>query len=329
MESPPPAKQPSMKQADAAGIDEAARLLREGRLVAFPTETVYGLGGNALDDKAVAAIFACKGRPQFNPLIVHVDSPHRLDDHVIWNDTARLLAAHFWPGPLTLVVRRKDESELSYLVSSGLDTVAVRVPQHSVALALLEKTGLPIAAPSANASGLLSPTTPLHVAASLGEKVDFILVGGKTTVGIESTVIDTTTTPPRILRHGGIPREQIAPLIPDIAEATHTHHDESSPAPAPGMLTSHYAPRLPLRLQATHAENDEALLAFGPDHFIRGGCIRLNLSADGDLNEAAANLFAMLHLLDRSGAKGIAVCPIPETGLGVAINDRLRRAAVR
>lgn len=329
MTDPKPPGRPVMQQADAVGIDEAVRRLQAGKTIAFPTETVYGLGGNALDDKAVAAIFACKGRPQFNPLIVHVDQPQRLDDHVVWNETAKLLAAHFWPGPLTLVVERKVDSDLSYLVSAGMDTVAVRVPSHPVALDLLRKCGLPVAAPSANASGMLSPTTPLHVIESLGDKVDFVLMAGKTMLGVESTVVDTTTTPPRILRHGGVTREQIEPLIPDLQEYTAPQVDENHPAPAPGMLTSHYAPRLPLRINATHAENDEALLTFGPDHFIRGGCMRLNLSAEGDLNEAAANLFAMLHLLDRSGAKAIAVCSIPETGLGMAINDRLRRAAVR
>ncbi|MBV8061346.1 MAG: threonylcarbamoyl-AMP synthase [Alphaproteobacteria bacterium] len=318
-----------MKQADTAGLAEAARLLCEGKLVAFPTETVYGLGGNALDDKAVAAIFACKGRPQFNPLIVHVDHMQRLHGHVVWNDTAKLLAAHFWPGALTLVVERSMDSALSYLVSAGLSTVAVRIPAHTVAQALLSQCGIPVAAPSANASGMLSPTTPLHVAESLGSKVDLILMGGKTTVGVESTVVDTTTTPPRLLRHGGLPYEKIVGILPDLIDMTAQTADEANPGASPGMLLSHYAPRLPLRMNATQVEASEALLAFGPDHFIRGGYTRLNLSKEGDLNEAAANLFAMLHTLDKSGAASIAVCPIPETGLGMAINDRLRRATIR
>ncbi len=313
-------------QPDATAIKRAADLLKSGKLVAFPTETVYGLGGDATNDKAVAAIYAAKGRPQFNPLIIHVAHINTLDDLIIWNDTARLLAQQFWPGPLTLVLPRKNTAHISLLASAGLDTLAVRIPSHPIALQLLREVALPIAAPSANASGKLSPTTPLHVAESLGDKVDLILVGGKTQVGVESTVVNLAAARPTLLRPGGITKEQLEQLLGPIDDASHTNSD--NPA-APGMLASHYAPNLPLRMNAENAASDEALITFGPDFHIKGGAMRLNLSPDGDLQEAAANLFAMLRQLDAPNLKGIAVAPIPLTGLGLAINDRLQRASVR
>jgi L-threonylcarbamoyladenylate synthase len=311
--------------ADAGNIAKAAELLRTGKLVAFPTETVYGLGADATNDRAVASIYAAKGRPQFNPLIVHVADVSALDDLVEWNETAKLLAGQFWPGPLTLVLKRTKNCPVSLLASAGMDTLAVRVPSHPVAQQLLREVKLPIAAPSANASGKLSPTAPTHVAESLGDKVDAILAGGKSQIGLESTVLDLTAQIPTILRPGGVTREQLERLLKTVNVATGSSEQPLSP----GMLASHYAPNLPLRLNATSVEFDEALLVFGPDVHIKGGAERVNLSPQGDLNEAAANLFAMLRRLDNPKFKGIAVTPIPETGLGVAINDRLKRASVR
>ena len=310
---------------DDASIAKAASLLREGRLVAFPTETVYGLGADATNDRAVASIYAAKGRPQFNPLIVHVAESAALDNLVEWNDTAKLLATQYWPGALTLVLPRKKNSPISLLASAGMDTLAVRVPSHPAAQKLLRAVGLPIAAPSANASGKLSPTTPVHVAESLGDKVDLILAGGKSQIGLESTILNLTSPVPTILRPGGITKEQIEKLIGHVDVASGS--DESAPL-APGMLASHYAPNLPVRLNAETLQDGEALLAFGRDFHIKGGVARLNLSEQGDLNEAAANLFSMMRQLDKPEHKGIAVMPIPNTGLGVAINDRLQRASV-
>ncbi|MDR3519244.1 MAG: L-threonylcarbamoyladenylate synthase [Azospirillaceae bacterium] len=316
--------------ASAATIARAAAALCAGHLVAFPTETVYGLGGDATSDSAVAAIFAAKQRPRFNPLILHLPDLEHAEKFGVFDERALRLAETFWPGPLTLVVRRPPATAggavVSLLASAGLDTVAIRVPSHPVARALLKAAGRPIAAPSANRSGTISPTTPLHVRDSLGGRIPLILAAGKCPVGLESTIIDVSGepgTPPRLLRPGGIAREQIEALIgplllPDL--------DPDRPT-APGQLSSHYAPTLPVRLDALNAAADEALLAFGPDMFVRGGGERLNLSAGGDLEEAAANLFAMLRLLDQPHFRAIAVMPIPEQGLGLAINDRLRRAA--
>lgn len=305
-------------------IQKAALLLRAGKLVAFPTETVYGLGANAIDDKAVAAIFSAKGRPQFNPLIAHVAKQEALDPLIEWNETARFLAQQFWPGPLTLVLPRHKDCPVSLLASAGMDTLAVRIPSHPVAQQLLTEAGLPIVAPSANISGKLSPTTPVHVELSLGAKVDMILAGGKSQIGLESTIIDLTSSRPRMLRPGGITKEQIEKLLGPLEEA-----HESTPVLAPGMLASHYAPSLPVRLDARNVSAEEALLAFGPDDLIKGGAMRLNLSRTGDLHEAAANLFAMLRELDQPRFRSIAVMPIPNKGLGAAINDRLKRASTR
>lgn len=312
--------------ADAVSIKKAAALLSDGKLVAFPTETVYGLGADATNDKAVALIYTAKGRPEINPLIIHVAHPQALDELIEWNETAQLAAAQFWPGPLTLVLRRKKHCPVSLLASAGMDTLAVRIPSHPVAKQLLAAFGKPVAAPSANASGKLSPTTPLHVAESLGDKVDMILAGGKSQVGVESTVLNLTSTRPTILRPGGITHEQLEKVLGSVDIATVA---DGTTLLSPGMLATHYAPNLPLRLNADQVEGHEALLMFGPTTFIKSETLRLNLSENGDLEEAAANLFAMLRQLDQSTCKRIAVMTIPNVGLGVAINDRLKRAAIR
>ncbi|WP_448205775.1 L-threonylcarbamoyladenylate synthase [Azospirillum sp. sgz302134] len=305
------------------GLSRAGEALRTGDLVAFPTETVYGLGGDATNDRAVAAIFAAKGRPQFNPLIVHVPDLESGQAVAVFDERAVELAHQFWPGPLTLVLPRRAEAGLSLLVSAGLDSVAVRAPNHPVAQAVLKAAGRPIAAPSANRSGAVSPTTPQHVIESLGDRVSMVVAGGKCPVGLESTVLDLTGAVPVLLRPGAVLREEIERLIGPIQVSA---GDPNAPK-SPGQLESHYAPNAAVRLNATSAEEDEAFLTFGPDRFIKGGKARLNLSAQGDLHEAAANLFAHLRSLDQEGARAIAVMPIPDEGLGVAINDRLRRAA--
>jgi L-threonylcarbamoyladenylate synthase len=305
-------------------IDRAAALLRSGKLVAFPTETVYGLGADATDERAVARIFAAKGRPRFNPLIVHVLSLPEAEAIAAFDERARGIAAQFWPGPLTLVLPRRAASGIALLACAGLDTAAVRAPAHPVAQALLRATGRPLAAPSANRSGRVSPTTAEHVASGLGRRAALILDGGPCAVGVESTVLDLTGTTPALLRPGGVTFEELSAALGPIATPG---ADPAAPR-SPGQLASHYAPRLKLRLDATEARPGEALLVFGPDT-PPGFAEVLNLSPDGDLAAAAANLFAMLRRLDRPEFTGIAVMAIPERGLGRAINDRLRRAAPR
>jgi len=300
--------------ANAEAIAHAARLLRGGKLVAFPTETVYGLGADARNGKAVAGIFAAKGRPHFNPLIVHVRDLAEAERHAVFSNIARKLAQAFWPGALTLVLPRRPGTPLSELVSAGLDTVALRVPAHPIAAALLREADLPIAAPSANPSGRISPTAAAHVAAGLSREVDLILDGGAAPLGLESTVIGFDVDAPVLLRPGAIARQTIEAVAGPLAAA-------DAAIRSPGQLESHYAPRAALRLNAGKKEAGEILLGFGPSPDAG-----LNLSPTGDLVEAASNLFAMLHALDRQGSR-IAVAPIPETGLGEAINDRLRRAA--
>ena len=300
--------------ANAEAVALAAELLRDGRLVAFPTETIYGLGADARNGKAVASIFAAKGRPRFNPLIVHVRDLAEAEAHAVFSDAARKLAEAFWPGALTLVLPRRPQTPLSELVSAGLDTVALRVPDHPVALALLRKADLPIAAPSANPSGRISPTSAAHVAAGLGRNVDLILDGGATPLGLESTVIGFDGDRAVLLRPGAIPRQAIEAVAGPLVAA-------GAAIRSPGQLESHYAPNAILRLNARKRESGELLLGFGPSPDAN-----LNLSPAGDLTEAASNLFAMLHELDGQAPR-IAVAPIPETGLGEAINDRLRRAA--
>ena len=309
---------------DEATIRRAATLLREGGLVAFPTETVYGLGADATDDRAVARIFEAKGRPTFNPLIAHVLGATDARRFVEWPDIAVRLAARFWPGPLTLVLPRRRDCALSLLASAGLDTAAIRAPAHPVAQALVRATGRPIAGPSANRSGAISPTTAAHVAESLGDQVDLVVDGGPCLVGVESTVLDLTTSPPTLLRHGGATREAIEAEIG--ATAAGPAIGTPGALHSPGQLESHYAPDRPVRLDATTVGADEGLLAFGPN-VPAGAALTLNLSPSGDIAEAAANLFAMLRALDRPGIGRIAAVSIPATGLGLAINDRLRRAA--
>jgi L-threonylcarbamoyladenylate synthase len=309
-----------IRPASDAAIADGARRLRDGRLVAFPTETVYGLGADATNDKAVAGIFAAKGRPHFNPLIVHVADLAAAEALVEFAGSARALAQAFWPGPLTLVLPRRSDARISLLVSAGLDTVAVRVPANDIALRLLRAAGRPVAAPSANASGAISPTTAAHVRESLGDKVDLILDGGPTAHGIESTVIGFEDGAAVLLRPGAVAREAIEAVVgPLRAPSAGTHG-------SPGRLPSHYAPHTPLRLNARNIRGNEALLAFGTN-VPPGSDIVCNLSPSGDLVEAAANLFAMLRELDAVGASSIAVMPIPQHGLGEAINDRLTRAA--
>jgi L-threonylcarbamoyladenylate synthase len=309
----------SIEKPTPEAIARAAAVLREGGLVAFPTETVYGLAADATNDRAVAAIFAAKDRPRFNPLISHVAELGAARRLGRFDERAEALAARFWPGPLTLVLPRLPDCPVSLLASAGLDTIALRMPSHPVAAALLREAGVPLAAPSANRSGRVSPTTAAHVAEELGARVAMILDGGPCPVGLESTVLDLTTEPPTLLRPGGVPAEALGPVrLPGAAGA----------APrAPGMLASHYAPRLPVRLDATEARPGEALLAFGPGEAPPGFAATRWLSRSGDLAEAAANLFAALRALDRPEYAGIAAMPIPEQGLGRAINDRLRRAA--
>ena len=309
--------------ANAENIDAAARLLIAGNLVAFPTETVYGLGADASNDRAVAAIFEAKGRPRFNPLIVHVDGVAAARAQVAFDRRAEMLAERFWPGALSLVLPRRPDCNVSLLASAGLDSLAVRVPYHPVAQALLAACRRPVAAPSANASGKVSPTTAAHVAASLGSRVAMILDGGPCPIGIESTVLDLTGPAPVLLRPGGVTIEALAEVIGTVTMAD----PEAAAAPkSPGLLASHYAPGLPLRLDAVDVLSSEALLAFGPRPPVGAARMR-NLSEGGDLIEAAANLFAMLRELDEPKLTAIAVMPIPDHGLGRAINDRLRRAA--
>jgi L-threonylcarbamoyladenylate synthase len=298
---------------DQASIDEAARLIREGELVAFPTETVYGLGGDATNERAVAKIFEAKGRPQFNPLISHVLDAGEARRLVQWSDVADRLAARFWPGPLTLVLPRAKGSPIALLATAGLDTVAMRAPAR------------PIAGPSANRSGAVSPTRAEHVAESLGDRVKLILDGGPCEVGLESTVLDLTTAMPTLLRPGGATREAIEEVIGPVA-LSHAVPSGNAAHKSPGQLASHYAPARPVRLNATSVTADEGLLAFGPQPPAGANQV-LNLSVSGDLTEAAANLFAHLRALDQPANTRIAVMPIPQTGLGLAINDRLRRAA--
>jgi L-threonylcarbamoyladenylate synthase len=305
-------------------IDQAAEALRRGEIVAFPTETVYGLGANALDARAVAKIFAAKERPRFNPLIVHVPDLAAAERYAVMTGTARRLASAFWPGPLSLVLKKRPGCGIADLVSAGLDTLALRAPAHPVARALLAAAKLPIAAPSANRSGRVSPTTAEHVEAELGDLPTMILDGGPCPLGIESTVIGVIGDAAALLRPGAVPREAIE-LVLGRPPATVTPSERPA---SPGQLATHYAPEAKLRLNATGAKPGEALLAFGAN-IPAGARLTINLSSSGDLEEAAAGLFAALRELDQAGADTIAVMPIPEHGLGEAINDRLRRAANR
>jgi L-threonylcarbamoyladenylate synthase len=305
---------------DMKGIKTAAAQLRAGELVAFPTETVYGLGADARNDKAIARIYAAKGRPSFNPLIVHFFTTKDVGREVRWNSWGEKLATAFWPGPVTFILPRSEDCQLSLLVSAGLNTIAVRVPAHEIAHKLIEKADCAIAAPSANASGKISPTTAAHVKATLLGKIPYILDGGVCTIGLESTVLDLSGDKPNLLRPGAITQEEIETIVGPISVGA-----KNGSILSPGMLERHYAPDVPIRLNATEFSSSESILGFGPS----APTAALNLSSSKDLVEAAANLFVMLHALDQAGAKPIAVMPIPETGLGLAINDRLRRAATR
>jgi L-threonylcarbamoyladenylate synthase len=305
-----------MLRPDAEGFQDAARILGAGGLVAFPTETVYGLGGDARNDRAVARIFEAKARPRFNPLIVHVPDIETAKPYVEWSDKADRFASAFWPGPLTLVLPLNPDAGLSRLVTADLPTVAIRVPAHPVGRALLQAFGGPVAAPSANPSGRISPTKAAHVMAGLSGRIEAVLDGGACDVGVESTILGLSATP-TLLRPGGLPVETLEQAL----GAPLSHHGPGEPLTAPGQMASHYAPEAPMRLNVTDPEPGERLLGFGPVE------CRLNLSHAGDLTEAAANLFHHLHALDAAGDGPIAVSPIPQTGLGLAINDRLTRAA--
>ncbi len=301
---------------DRPGISRAADLLRAGQLVAFPTETVYGLGADARNDTAVAQIFAAKGRPSFNPLIVHVADLAAARSLADFNATALRLAEAFWPGPLTLVLPLKGDNPLSPLVSAGLPTVAIRIPEHALGHALLCQFGGPIAAPSANPSGSVSPSRAQHVIDGLAGRIAAVLDGGRCPVGLESTIVGFQPTA-TLLRPGGLPPEIIEQCL---GEKLASPQAQSTPS-APGQLTSHYAPNAAIRLNVSKAEKDETLLGFGPVD------CDLNLSPTGDLVQAAASLFHALRELDARDVAKIAVSPIPMHGLGIAINDRLSRAA--
>lgn len=299
-------------------IEQAVELLKKGDLVAFPTETVYGLGADATNDKATAFIYEKKGRPSFNPLIAHVNGIKMASQYVEINDLAKKLMTSFWPSPLTLVLPRKKDCAVSLLASAGLDTLAVRCPKNKIALDLITAFGKPIVAPSANKSGRISPTTANHIIEDYGADAPFILDGGPCLVGVESTVLLCTGEKPAVLRYGGLAVEDIENVIGSVIRP---EKDENAPH-SPGQLKSHYAPHLPLRMNALEALEGEALLGFGyaPNAV-------LNLSETEDLTEAAANLFSMMHQLDNPRYSGIAVMPVPMCGLGLAINDRLKRAA--
>ncbi|MEJ6010279.1 L-threonylcarbamoyladenylate synthase [Novosphingobium aquae] len=308
---------PDLRLVDATALAAAADCLRGGSLVAVPTETVYGLAARADSESAVAAIYRAKGRPDFNPLIVHVPSLEAAEAIALFDDRARKLAAAFWPGPLTLVLPLREGTEITPAVTAGLPTIALRVPAHPAMRALLEISGLPLAAPSANRSGGVSPTTAGHVASSLGNRVDMVLDGGACEAGIESTIVAPRDFGWSILRPGPITEAQISAAIGAAGDGmTSTGRIE-----APGQLASHYAPGKPVRLGAVERRDDEFLIGFGP---VEG---HTNLSATGDLAEAAARLYACLHLAAADARPLVAIAPVPEVGIGAAINDRLRRAA--
>jgi L-threonylcarbamoyladenylate synthase len=308
----------------AAAIAEAVAVMKRGELVALPTETVYGLSADAGNGMAVARIFAAKGRPRFNPLICHVTGVEMARRYGRFSARAALLAEKFWPGPLTVAIPLLDQALVSPLATAGLPTIALRAPR-GIAHEIIASFGSALAAPSANASGRLSPTRAEHVIESLGEKVALVLDAGPCEIGLESTIVSLAGDAPVLLRPGGVPAEAIEKVL----ETRLVRAGAGDPVTAPGMLQSHYAPRLPLRLDATYVAPEEALLAFGPASVAgsEGAASVRNLSPRGDLVEAAANLFSHLAELDSSSASGIAVAPIPAHGLGEAINDRLIRAA--
>jgi L-threonylcarbamoyladenylate synthase len=318
-----------VSRADAAAVGDTVRCLKAGGLVAFPTETVYGLGADATDGKAIARLYEAKGRPAFNPLIAHVADLPAARALARFDAQAEKLAEAFWPGPLTLVLPKTAGCPVAELATAGLDSIAVRVPHHPVAQKILAAFKRPIVAPSANRSGHVSPTTAAHVLADLRGRIDLIVDGGATPVGVESTIV-ACLGEPMLLRPGGLPRDDIEQVLGRPVAEPPAGIAATDDAPlAPGMLASHYAPRTLLRRDARHVAPGEALLAFGPKPAAgsEDAAIVLNLSERGDLIEAAANLFSHLRALDAAGAKSIAVMPIPHDGLGDAINDRLARAA--
>ncbi|MEL7543584.1 MAG: L-threonylcarbamoyladenylate synthase [Pseudomonadota bacterium] len=322
----------TMTSPHRTSVGAAAEALQRGALVAFATETVYGLGANARDGQAVARIFEAKGRPHFNPLIVHVLDVDAVEALVVLDDVGRALAAAFWPGPLTLVAQARPGNGIATLVTAGLDTLAVRVPRHPVARDLLAKANLPIAAPSANRSGRVSPTRALHVRAEFGDALAHVLDGGSSDEGLESTIVDVSGGHARVLRPGSITVEMIAEIVGGVVADLHEVGAEAVLKPtAPGQLASHYAPNACVRLNALAPRPGEGFLGFGPGMPSCGdgvvACQAINLSVTGDLQEAAANLFDALRTLDDMAIAAIAVMPIPDVGLGRAINDRLARAA--
>mgnify|MGYP006277677445 CR=1 FL=1 len=323
---------PRIVPAGPQSLAQAVERLRNGDLAAFPTATIYGRAADATRDEAVARIFAAKQRPQFNPLIAHVADSDAAAQYATIDDRAISLMEVYWPGPLTLVLPRRAGGGLSDLACAGLATVALRCPAHPVAQALLSAFDRPVAAPSANRSGRLSPTTPVHVAESLSDTEVLILAGGKTAVGLESTILDLSGEVPALLRPGSVTLEDLTAVVGPIASeprlAADDGPDQAGRPSAPGQLAAHYAPQTRLRLEATSLAPGEALLAFGPAMMLaRHAADMRNLSDGGDLVQAAANLFTMLHELDAGGHSAIAVMPIPDEGVGRAINDRLRRAA--
>jgi L-threonylcarbamoyladenylate synthase len=315
--------------AGEAAVAEAAGCLAEGGLVAFPTETVYGLGADATNASAIARLYRAKGRPAFNPLIAHVAGLTAGRRIARFDATAIALAQAFWPGPLTLVLPKSENCAVADLATAGLDTVAIRVPAHPVALAILQAFGGPVVAPSANLSGHVSPTTAAHVRSDLAGRIDGIVDGGPVAVGVESTIVGCFDSP-MLLRPGGLPRGKIERVLGRALLVPEDVDQDSGQPLAPGMLASHYAPRTRVRLNAERIEPGEALLAFGPGTLpgMEQATAIMNLSARSNVDEAAANLFGYLRELDLTGARAIAVMPIPHHGLGEAINDRLRRAAV-
>jgi len=316
--------------ADEAAVAQAAECLKAGGLVAFPTETVYGLGADATNAAAIARLYEAKGRPSFNPLIAHVGDIASALKIAHFNITARRLAGHFWPGPLTLVLPKTSDCPVAELATAGLETIAVRLPAHPLAHAILRAFGGPVVAPYANLSGHVSPTAADHVASDLDGLIDLIIDGGPVSVGVESTIVGCFEAP-MLLRPGGLAREEIERLLGQpLARPPQDEPAETGQPLAPGMLASHYAPHTRVRLDAASVETGEALLAFGPAAVpgMESASAVMNLSARGNLAEAAVNLFCYLRALDATGARAIAVMPVPHQGLGEAINDRLRRAAI-